>query len=145
MVLLADVGGLGGVRNTLNAVKVPPDVINNIVQILESTSGDLDLGHENFRAVNGAWFGGAASAQDLGFHTSKAHLHLSNSVLEAVASLQATGQAMETFDHEMSSADADAEAASRVLLTRTSAAVDSLDDDRYTPPVAPSDQSGSDI
>ena len=40
MVLLADVGGISGVRTTLSSVKVPPDVINDIVAILAETSPD---------------------------------------------------------------------------------------------------------
>ena len=39
MVLLADVGGISGVRSTLSSVKVPPNVIEEIVKILEETSG----------------------------------------------------------------------------------------------------------
>ena len=144
MVMLADVGGMSGVIAALNSVKVPPDVINNIVSILEYNSRDLDPGRGKFREVDASWFGGTYSAQNLGVHTAKAHGQLSNSILEAVASLQATGVAMEQFDKEMSTADANSDDATRVLLSRTQEAVDSLDDNRYTPPVTPIDESGSD-
>ena len=144
MIMLSDVGGVGGVRDALNAVKVPPDVINNIVSILESNSSNLEGGHGQFPEVKGTWFGGTNGAHNLGAHTAKAHRKLSNSVLEAVASLQATGTAMKQFDKEMSSADANSDEATRVLLSRTQEAVDSLDDNRYTPPVKPVDDSGSD-
>lgn len=144
MIMLSDVGGSIGVINALNAVKVPPDVINDIVSILESNSENLDVGRGQFRKPDGQVFGGTFGAHNLGTHTAKAHAKLSNSVLEAVASLQATGEAMVTFDKEMSSADADSDEAARVLLSRTQEAVDSLDDNRYTPPVKPVDESGSD-
>lgn len=144
MIMLSDVGGVSGVRDALNAVKVPPDVINNIVSILESNSENLDLGRGQFRKPDASVFGGTYGAQNLGTHTAKAHQKLSNSVLEAVASLQATGQAMVQFDKEMSAVDANSEEATRVLLNRTQAAVDSLDDNRHTPPVTPVDESGSD-
>lgn len=144
MITLSDVGGLSGVRNTLNAVAVPPDVINNIVSLLESNSLNLKGGHGHFKKPDGEVFGGTYGARNLGSHTARAHQHLSNSVLEAVASLQATGTAMKQFDKEISSADADSEAAARALLSRTQAAVDGLDDNRYTPPVAPVDEPGSD-
>lgn len=143
MIMLSDVGGMGGVISALNAVQVPPDVINNIVSILESNSSNLEGGHGQFSEVKGTWFGGTYGAHNLGTHTAKAHQRLSNSVIEAVASLQATGKAMETFDKEMSSADANSHDAAQVLLSRTQAAVDSLDDNRYTPPVK-ADDSGSD-
>jgi hypothetical protein len=144
MIMLSDVGGVSGVRSALNAVKVPPDVINNIVSILESNSDYLDLGHGQFRKPDGKVFGDTYGAQNLGTHTAKAHQKLSNSVLEAVASLQATGQAMVQFDKEMSAADADSDVATQVLLNRTQEAVDSLDDNRYTPPVTPGGDAGSD-
>lgn len=144
MIMLSDVGGVGGVRDALNAVKVPPDVINNIVSILESNSSWLDQGRGNFPKPGGDVFGGTNGAQTLGTHTAKAHQKLSNSVLEAVASLQATGDAMVQFDKEMSTADANSDDATRVLLNRTQEAVDSLDDNRYTPPVGPVDGPGDD-
>lgn len=144
MIMLSDVGGLSGVRDTLKAVAVPPDVINNIVSILEANSRNLRGGHGHFPRPDGQVFGSTYGAQNLGAHTAKAHQHLSNSVLEAVASLQATGSAMQQFDKEISAADADSEAAAQALLVRTQAAVDSLDDNRYTPPVTPVDGSGSD-
>lgn len=143
MIMLSDVGGVVGVRDALNAVKVPPDVINNIVSILESNSEHLDLGRGKFHKPGPDVLGGTYGAHNLGTHTDKAHQKLTNSVLEAVASLQATGDAMVQFDKEMSAADADSDVATRVLLTRTQEAVDSLDDNRYTPPVKPVDESGS--
>jgi hypothetical protein len=143
MIMLSDVGGLSGVRSALNSVKVPPDVINNIVSVLEETSRDLDLGHGHFRKPDTQVFGGTYSAEYLGAHTAKAHRKLSNSVLEAVASLQATGQAMVDFDKEISATDANSQDATQALLSRTQAAVDSLDDNRHTPPVTPSGESGS--
>lgn len=143
MVLLADVGGLSGVSTTLASVKVPPDVIKQIVKILADNSGTLDLGRERFQKPNGTWFGGTDGAHALGVHAGKAHAHLTNSILEAVAGLQAASTAIETFDKEFTAADADFDEASRQLLIRTKAAVNSLDDDRYTPPVTPTDNSGS--
>lgn len=145
MVLLADVGGLSGVSTTLASVKVPPDVIKQIVKILADNSGTLDVGHDQFRKPHGTWFGGTDGAHTLGVHAGKAHAHLSNSVLEAVASLQTASSAMETFDKELNTADANSDEAARQLLIRTRAAVDSLDDDRYTPPAQANDESGSDV
>lgn len=144
MVLLSDVGGVSGVTQTLKSVAVPPDVINTIVEILQENSDYLEGGRGHFNKPGDEVFGGTYAAHSLGTHTGKAHQHLSNSVLEAVSSLQATGTAMQQFDKEMSAADADSEAAARALLIRTQAAVDGLDDDRNTPPVKPVDAPGSD-
>lgn len=143
MVMLADVGGISGIKSTLGAVKVPPDVIDDIVAIITATSGELDP--DAFREVPGAWFGGSGTAQMLGVHTEKAHRKLANAVLEAVAGLQTAGQAMEDFDKEISRADANSEEAALILLHRTQQALDSMDGDRHTPPPSGGgDASGSD-
>ena len=143
MVLLADVGGISGIKSTLGAVKVPPDVIEDIVAIIMATYGDLNP--DAFREVSGAWFGGSGTAQMLGFHTEKAHRKLANAVLEAVSGLQTTTEAMQQFDRELSQADANSDEAARVLLYRTQQALDSMDGDRNTPPpVGGSDTPGSD-
>ncbi|KRF35276.1 hypothetical protein [Nocardioides sp. Soil805] len=143
MVLLADVGGISGVRSTLSSVKVPPDVINSIVAILE-TSPD-ELAPNQLRPVKDAWFGSAGSAQYLGTHTTKAHLALQNTLIEAVSGIAATMQAMQDFDKEISAKDADSEAAALALLHRTELAVDQMDGDRRTPPAqGPADTTGRD-
>lgn len=132
MVLLADVGGSTGVRTALNSVKVPPDVIEQIVRFLESTAGDFDP--EGFARPQDAWFGNGNSALTLGLHTGKAHAKIENALLEAVLGIQDTTSAMVTFDKEISAADADSEAAAQALLHRTQLAVDQMDGDRNTPP-----------
>ena len=132
MVMLADVGGISGIKSTLGAVKVPPDVIDDIVAIVMATSGDLNP--NEFREVPGTWFGGSGTAQVLGFHTEKAHRKLANAVLEAVSGLQTTTEAMQQFDRELSQADANSEEAAQVLLHRTQQALDTMDGDRNTPP-----------
>jgi hypothetical protein len=143
MVLLADVGGISGVRTTLSSVKVPPDVINDIVAILE-TSPD-DLAPTQLRPVKDAWFGSAWSAQHLGTHTTKAHLALQDTLIKAVDGIARTLSAMEQFDKEIHEKDADSEAAALALLHRTELAVDRMDDDRRTPPVQGSaDSTGGD-
>jgi hypothetical protein len=143
MVLLADVGGISGVRSTLSSVKVPPDVINSIVAILE-TSPD-DLAPDQLRPVKDAWFGTAWSGQYLGTHTAKAHQKLQNSLIEAVSGISATMMAMQQFDKEIHGKDEDSEAAALALLHRTQLAVDQMDGDRHTPPVqGPADTTGRD-
>jgi hypothetical protein len=141
MVLLSDVGGISGVRSTLTSVKVPPDVIEQIVKFLQTTAGDFDP--EGFTRPQDAWFGGGGSAATLGVHTGKAHAKIKNALLEAVLGIQDTSSAIETFDKELSAADADSEAAAQALLARTQLAVDQMDGDRNTPP-ASSNTSGSD-
>ena len=140
MVLLADVGGISGVRSTLSSVKVPPNVIEEIVKILEETSGTLSP--EGLRPVNGSWYGDRSSARMLATHTDKAHQAMANSVLEAVSGIQDTGVAMEQFDAEISQADADSEQAAQALLHRTQLAVDQMDGDRNTPPTRAANGSG---
>jgi len=141
MVLLADVGGISGVRSTLTSVKVPPDVIEQIVRFLNRTAGGFDL--EGFTSPKGDWFGGSGSAAVLGIHTEKAHAKISNALLEAILGIQVATDAITIFDKEFSAADADAEAATQALLARTQAAVDQMDGDRNTPP-AHSHAPGSD-
>ncbi len=133
MVLLADVGGVGGVVGTLSSIAVPPDVINDIVTILTSESSSLADGM--FAPVNEAWFGARPSGTNLAAHTHKAHEKMTNSILEAVASLQQTGDAMKQWDREITAVDADSGAATATLLHRTQLAVDGMDDDRNTPPL----------
>lgn len=143
MVLLADVGGITGVVSTLSSFKVPPNVIEEIVGVLEASSGELNP--DGFRGVQGTWYGGGHSAQTLALNTDKAHQTLANAVVEAVAGLQRTGVAIEQFDKEVSQADSDSEQAAQALLHRTQLAVDQMDGDRRTPPAgAPTDSSGSD-
>lgn len=142
MVLLADVGGSSGVRTALNSVKVPPDVIEQIVKFLESTSGGFDP--DAFTPVKGDWFGGSGSAAVLGVHTDKAHAKISNALLEAILGIQDTTTAIETFDKEISAADANSEQAAQALLHRTQLAVDQMDGDRNTPPVHTSNAPGRD-
>jgi hypothetical protein len=141
MVLLADVGGISGVRSTLTSVKVPPDVIEQIVKFLKTTAGGFDP--EEFTKPKGEWFGGSGSAATLGIHTEKAHGKISNALLEAVLGIQDATDAITIFDKELSVADADSEAAARALLARTQRAVDQMDGDRNTPP-AHSNAPGSD-
>ena len=132
MVLLADVGGISGVRSTLTSVRVPPDVIEQIVKFLKGTAGDIDL--QGFTPVKGGWFGGSGSAAALGTHTEKAHAKIRNALLEGIVSIQDTTEAITIFDQEFSAADANSEAAAQALLARTQAAVDQMDGDRSTPP-----------
>jgi hypothetical protein len=143
MVLLADVGGISGVRTTLNSVKVPPDVINDIVAILE-TSPD-DLAPNQLRPVKDAWFGSAWSGQYLGIHATKAHLALQDTLIKAVQGISETMQAMQDFDTTIKAKDSDAEAATLALLHRTELAVDRMDGDRRTgPSQGPADTAGRD-
>lgn len=138
-IMLADVGGSAGVSKALGKVSVPKDVIAGIIRILEQESTSLEGG--SFNSVPSDWFGGRFSGQNLGSHTDMAHRRLSNSILEAVASLQATGDAIETFDKELADVDASSESATTALLSRTQQAVDQLDDDRNTPPATPTEGS----
>lgn len=132
MGLLADVGGLLGVRNTLNSLAVPQEVIDKIIKILQQESDTLEGGQ--FNPVPATWSGNRSSAEDLGHHTERAHARLSNAVLEAVAGLQGTEQAIVKFDRELEDADVSSHAATQALLHRTQHAVDQLDDNFNTPP-----------
>jgi hypothetical protein len=143
VIMLSDVGGISGVRSTLSSVKVPPDVINGIVAILQSSPDEL--APQQLQPVKDAWFGSGWSAQYLGTHATKAHRALENALLEAVAAISATQEAMQDFDKEISGKDADSEAAAMALLHRTELAVDQMDGDRHTPPApGPADNAGSD-
>lgn len=137
MGLLADVGGLMGVRNTLNSISVPPDVIEQIISILQNESDTLESG--TFNPVPANWFGNRFSGENLGHHTEKAYARLSNSVLEAVAGLQGTEQAIVKFDRELEDADVNSQAATATLLRSTDHALDQLDDNARTPPAPGSD------
>ncbi|MCW2832912.1 MAG: hypothetical protein JWN68_865 [Nocardioides sp.] len=140
MVLLSDVGGLTGVRNTLSSILVPAGVIEKIVKILQEESDSLS--ERSFPPVPAAAFGTRFSGENLGTHTDKAHARLNNAVLEAVASLQITTEAMDKFDRELEESDANSHAASTALLRSTERARDNMDDNRNTPP--PQQPNGSD-
>lgn len=137
MVLLADVGGITGVVSTLQTLSVPEGVISDIVKVLEGESTSLEQGL--VEPVAAGWFGGGGSGSVLATHTGKAHATVSNAILEAVASLQTTGAAMQQFDHDVTATDESNHAATTALISRTERAVGLLDDDRRTPaaPVLP--------
>lgn len=133
MVLLADIGGITGAINQLSTLKLPPDVIKDIVAILESSPDEL--APKEFQPVNNAWFGSAWSSQNLGIHTDKAHQKLQNSLIEAVAAISSTSGAMQQFDDDIHEKDADAAAVSQALVARTGDGLNQMDGDRSTAPV----------
>lgn len=135
MVYLNDVGGIAGVIKSLTNLAVPQGVIDELVTVLHEESDTLQDGKPV--EVPADAFGGRSSADYLAHHTRLAHQHLANSVLEAVASLQGTGDAVKQFNTDIQDTDADAHAATTVLLHRTQHAIDQMDDDRYTPPTVP--------
>lgn len=132
MRLLADVGGIAGVTATLNAISLPKDVIEEIGKILQQQSDRIEA--KPFNEVNSTWFGDRFSAANLGDHIDLAHSYLANSILEAVASLQKAGEAVERFDREMEDADGNAHAAATRLLYQTQNAVNAMDFDSDTAP-----------
>ena len=131
MVLFADVGGVDGVRSTLSSVKIPPDVIDQIVKFLDAMSRGFDL--DNFTPVKGDWFGTSGSAADLGVHTDKAHDKINNALLEAILGIQDTLEAITIFGKEFTASDGDSDAAAKALLLRTQRNVNQMDGDRNTP------------
>ena len=143
MVILADVGGITGFTKTLQSILVPDSVIAEIVKILDRESGYLPDGNL-ITPVGQQAFGTGGTGQNLSHHTEKAHAKMTNAVLEAVAALQATGEAMEKFEAELKGIDEDSAVVTRTLLARTQQAVDGLDDDQDTPPVSPGTNQGGD-
>jgi hypothetical protein len=131
VIMLSDVGGITGVVSTLKTLAVSEGVIGQIVKILQGESSNLEDGV--VQPVKPSWFGGGGSGTTLGTHTDKAHAKVSNAILEAVASLQATGTAMKAFDSDVTVTDENNAAATTALIARTQQAVDMLDDDRTTP------------
>lgn len=131
MVMLADVGGITGVVSTLQTFSVPEGVIAGIVKVLDGESSSLKKGL--IEPVAPGWFGQGGSGTALGAHTGKAHAKVSNAILEAVASLQTTGAAMQEFDQDVTETDENNHAATTALIARTEQAVGLLDDDRNTP------------
>jgi hypothetical protein len=131
VIMLSDVGGISGVVGTLTTLAVPEGVIADIVGVLEGESTNLKKGV--IEPVVPAWFGQGGTRSQLATHTDKAHATVKNAILEAVASLQATGAAMQKFDKEVVDADENNHAATTALIARTQQAVDLLDDDQTTP------------
>ena len=117
--LLADVGGISGVRSTLSSVKVPPDVIEEIVAILEDDAGRP--GPRRLPPVKGAWYGGSASAPV------PRHAHREGPPRAAERPRRGGGRASRrpaghaaVRQGDRRQADADSEAAAQALLHRTS-------------------------
>ena len=129
MVLLADVGGISGVRSTLSSVKVPPDVINGIVAILETSPDDWRPTSCGPSRTPGSGRRGAVgtSARTPPRPTEARRTRSSRR-------WPASGHeaAMQDFDKEITGKDEDYEAAAMALLHRTELAVGQMDGDRHT-------------
>lgn len=132
MSLFEDVGGFEGFVRTLDNLSAPPDVIEDLIKVLHTESTSLEGGEPTEVAPD--VFGGRFSAENLAQHTRLAHQYLANSVLEAVASLQDSGDAVKHFHEHLLEIDGASHAATTALINETQQAVNLLDDNRHTQP-----------
>ena len=125
--------GLERFIHSLYDLAMPPDVIEDLIKVLRDESIELEDGEPV--EVAPTVFGGRFSAENLAQHTQMAHQFLANSVIEAIASLQGSGDAVKQFRDELEGVDADSHAATHTLLKNTQVAVDQHDQNPDTPPV----------
>jgi hypothetical protein len=89
MVTIADVGG------TLNDLAVDPDVVRDIIEILESGATSL---HDNqVGEVRQGSFGPGGAAVELDVNTAKAHRHVQEAMLDMVAGLRGFTHNIKSF------------------------------------------------
>ena len=114
MVTVADVG------STLDDLSVDPDVIRQIIAMLDS--GSEELGSKPLQDIPGGAFGPAPAAVELAVNTAKAHAKVAKAMVEMVESLRGFSRSIEKFGQEALAAD-DASAADLQALQAATSCV----------------------
>jgi hypothetical protein len=99
MVTIADVGG------TLNDLAVDPDVVKDILEILQS--GADSLNDNQVGEVRQGSFGPGDAAVELDVNTAKAHRHVQEAMLDMVAGLRGYTHNIKDFAEKANFVDDD--------------------------------------
>lgn len=132
-VLLADVGGVGGIVSTLKEFKVSESAISSIEAFLTSQEETLSQNKDGQDDGDQDMFGVGWSGVYLGTHHGKADAFLTNTIVETVAALNVLIEAMRDFSKDVDLAAADDEARTQRLLNQLSQAGAVKDEDQDTP------------
>lgn len=137
---------IGLVQSAMTALKAPPDLIEEIVSILQSNSDELG-GHVVSR-VGADWFGGAGTAHRIGVNAQMAHQAVEEEFQKLADALREYSTAITQWAQEVQDVDATsgAEMASRAQAVeqvnatleqaRQTATDQTMGDGQYTEPPA---------
>lgn len=141
--LIADIGLVANAMTVLNA---PPDLIKQVVTLLENNSEQL--GSQVVTAVSPGWFGGSTTGHRFGVNTTMAHQAVEEEFQKLADSLREYSSAIMQWAEEVRDVDGttDAEMTMRTAaLEQVSTTLDAARDDvtsttmgdgRYTDPTA---------
>jgi len=111
--LIADIGL---VANAMTVLKAPPDLIEQVVSLLESNSEEL--GKQIVTDVGPGWFGGSTTAHRIGVNTKMAHQAVEEEFQKLADSLREYGTAIMLWAEEVRDVDGTTNAE---MTTRTAA------------------------
>lgn len=115
--LIADIGLVANAMTVLNA---PPDLIEQVVGLLETNSEEL--GSQIVTDVGPGWFGGSPNANRIGVNTKMAHQAVEEEFQKLADSLRQYGTAITQWAEEVR----DVDGTSSVEMTMRAAALDQV-------------------
>ena len=98
---------LEGLRSAFEELRIDQTEINKVINTLHTQSGDLHESRFQNLDVPAAAFGGSASAGQLGYHHSRAHQVVSDTLKGVVADLQRFREGIQRAETLVQEADAD--------------------------------------
>jgi hypothetical protein len=137
---------IGLVANAMTALKAPPDLIEQVVALLNTNSDGLS--GQTIHSVNPSWFGGSTNGQRIGVNASMAHQAAVDEFQKLADSLREYGLAINQWAEEVRDVDGvtNAEMTSRqAALEEVNSTLDEARDQssstdmgngNYTPPTS---------
>ncbi len=92
---------IGIVAGAMAALNFEPDVVAQVVTLLETNSEQLDQQGRSVTRVPADWFGGAPTAHRIGVNTSMAHEAVEEEFQKLAASLQQYGAAITQWGNDV--------------------------------------------
>ena len=144
--LLADIGIVTNAMTVLNA---PPNLIQQIRELLLESSDGLESQGDVVTDVAPSWFGGSVNAHRIGVNTKMAHQEVVEEFQKLANSLRDYSEALEIWANEVNGVDADTNAEmtmrqqaieqvnATVTAARDESSSDTIGDGQYTEPPAP--------
>ncbi|RYB93278.1 hypothetical protein EUA93_02245 [Nocardioides oleivorans] len=94
---------IGLVTNAMTALKAPPDLIEQVVTLLNSNSEGL--AGQVVDSVNASWFGGSTNAHRIGVNAAMAHQATVDEFQKLADSLRQYGEAIDLWAEEVRDVD----------------------------------------
>ena len=91
----------GLIAGAMAALNFEPDVVEEVVALLDTNSQQLDQQGRSVTQVPAGWFGGAPSANRIGVNTSMAHQAVEEEFQKLATSLQQYGAAITQWGAEV--------------------------------------------